>query len=321
MKKIDLITPGNPLLKLLPVISLFIFAAFFVPRAGSIFLFFLPLILFFNGTVNGMARTAAAFLISYLLFLIFALMLHLNVPFVAVLATGVAGLLMTGCAVRNYSIEKTIIYPSLFLVGTVCGYFIYEGFLMGTDPWQLVQKFITEIIKEQENIYSKLPLKAEDIQFFKDNEKNMIDGFAQIFPAIIVVASVLTVWINFLLGKKILEKGGIFYPGFVMLARWKAPDAIIWIFIVSGALFFVPQPDVNFAGLNIFMVVCFAYLMQGLAIVSFLFQVKNTPPFFRYFFYFLIAVQQILMIPILVIGLFDIWVDFRKLFQKNQTAA
>ncbi|MDD5524767.1 MAG: DUF2232 domain-containing protein, partial [Smithella sp.] len=69
---------------------------------------------------------------------------------------------------------------------------------------------------------------------------------------------------------------------------------------------------------NIFLVTSFIYLLQGLAIVSFFFQKKNVPFFFRYLFYFLIAVQQILMIPIVAIGLFDIWIDFRKYFQKDQ---
>jgi len=40
--------------------------------------------------------------------------------------------------------------------------------------------------------------------------------------------------------------------------------------------------------------------------------------FFRYLYYFLIAVQQILMIPIALIGLFDIWFDFRKFNSKKQ---
>jgi uncharacterized protein YybS (DUF2232 family) len=140
------------------------------------------------------------------------------------------------------------------------------------------------------------------------------------FPSAVMIASVLITWANLLLGKSYLLKAGIVYPRFIALARWKAPDHIIWIFISSGLLYFIPQKDINFFSLNIFLVVCFIYLLQGLAIISFLFQSKNVPAFFRYLFYFLIAVQQLLMIPIASIGLFDIWIDFRKLFQKDQTA-
>jgi hypothetical protein len=81
----------------------------------------------------------------------------------------------------------------------------------------------------------------------------------------------------------------------------------------------VPHKDINIFGLNIFLVTCFIYLLQGLAIVSFLFQSRKVHLFLRYIFYFFIAVQQMLMIPIIAIGLFDIWIDFRKYFQKDQT--
>ena len=79
-----------------------------------------------------------------------------------------------------------------------------------------------------------------------------------------------------------------------------------------------PDEQIRFFSLNIFIMTCFVYLLQGLAIISFLFQNKNVPVFFRYLFYFLIAVQQFLMIPIAIAGLFDIWVDFRRFFQNNQ---
>ena len=79
-----------------------------------------------------------------------------------------------------------------------------------------------------------------------------------------------------------------------------------------------PAEQIRFLSLNIFILACFIYLLQGLAILSFLFQNKNVPVFFRYLFYFLIAVQQFLMIPIAIAGLFDIWVDFRRFIQKNQ---
>ena len=103
-----------------------------------------------------------------------------------------------------------------------------------------------------------------------------------------------------------------------MLADWKTPDFFIWIFIISGGLNFIPNEDINFIGLNSFLVICFIYLLQGFAIVSFIFQSKNVPIYFRFLFYFFIAVQQFLMIPIATAGLFDIWVDFRKFFRKDE---
>ena len=319
MKKFSIPFPNNPFLKLLLIISSFVFATAFIPVIGSICLVILPMILFLNGTVNDRIKTAIAFFIPFSLLFFLSTLLHLNLPTIAIFTMGMAGLFIARIAAKNGSVEKIIIYPALFIIAAICFYFVYGGFVLSVNPWQLVVKFIAATIEENIKLYSQLPLKAEDINFIKDNKKNIIDGFTQIFPSLIIITSTLIIWANFLLGKRILGKAGITWPKFTELTRWKSPELIIWIFIISGGLFFVPNKDINFFSLNIFLVTCFIYLLQGLAIVSFFFQNKNVPLFFRYLFYFFIAVQQILMIPIIAVGLFDIWIDFRKYFQKDQT--
>jgi len=277
------------------------------------------MILFFYGTINGRNKTAAAFLIAFSVLFVLSTFLHLNLPTIAIFSVGIAGLFIARIAAQNGSVEKIIIYPALFIIAAICFYFIYGGFALSVNPWQIVEKYIAATIEENVKLYSQLPLNAEDINFIKDNKKNIIDGFTQIFPSLIIISSTLIIWINFLLGKQILGKAGITWPKFTELTRWKCPEYIIWIFIISGGLFFVPHKDINFFSLNIFLVTCFIYFLQGLAIVSFFFQNKNVPLFLRYLFYFFIAVQQMLMIPIVAVGLFDIWIDFRKYFQKDQT--
>jgi uncharacterized protein YybS (DUF2232 family) len=319
LNKFSIPFPNNPFLKLLLIIASFVFATAFIPVIGSICLLLLPMILFFNGSVNDRIKTAIAFLISFSLLFLLSTLLHLNLPVIAIFTMGMAGLLIARIAAQNGSIEKTIIYPALFIIAAICFYFIYSGFALSVNPWQLVEKYIAATIQENVKFYSQLPLKAEDINFIKDNEKNIIDGFTQIFPSLVIIASTLIIWANFLLGKQILGKAGITWMKFKELTRWKSPELIIWIFIISGGLFFVPQKNINFFSSNIFLVTCFIYLLQGLAIVSFFFQNRNVPLFFRYLFYFLIAVQQFLVIPIVAVGLFDIWIDFRKYFQKDQT--
>ena len=319
MKKISIPFPNNPFSKLLLIISFFVFTIAFIPVIGSICLFLLPMILFLNGTVNDRIKTAIAFFIPFSLLIFLSTILHINLPTIAIFTMGIAGLFIAQIAAQNGSVEKIIIYPALFIIAAICFYFIYGGFVLSVNPWQLVEKYIAATIQANVKLYSQLPLNVDDINFIKDNEKNIIYGITQIFPSLIIIASTLIIWTNFLLGKQILGKADITWPNLIALARWKAPELIIWIFIISGGLFFVPHKDINFFSLNIFLVTCFIYLLQGLAIVSFFFQNKNVPLFFRYLFYFLIAVQQILMIPIVAVGLFDIWINFRKYFQKDQT--
>ncbi len=319
LNKFRISKTGHPFFSLLSAVFVFVFAAVFIPLVGPFFLFVLPMILFLSCTVNGVFKTSTVFFVSYFLLLILAGLLRLDVPAIAVLTMGVSGIFLAQFAGKNFPVEKTIIYPALFIIGAVCFHFIYDAVAVSANPWQLVKDYITADVKAFIKQSGQLPLKAEDINIFKDNEKEIIDVFILTFPSLIVIFSLLIPWANLLLGKNYLLKSGIVYPRFVALARWKSPDYMIWIFIASGLTFFIHQNDIKFIGLNVFLVICFIYLLQGLSIVSFLFQSKNVPVFFRYLFYFLIAVQQLLMIPIMAIGLFDIWVDFRKLIQKDQT--
>jgi len=311
--------PHNPFLRILLIISFFVSAAVFVPIFGFIFLLFLPMILFFYSVSKGLVKSAGALLISLLPLFLLSYFFQFDTPYPAILMMGITGVLITALVFKKLSAEKTVIYTSLFIITSICAYFLYGGYSQNINPWHLVQKFVTETVEENIKIYSMLPVEKEDINFINDNKQSIIDFFTGIFPSLVIVAAAFIAWINILMGRDLLRKQSILLPQLEGLSRWKAPEFMIWIFIASCALLFVPFEQIIIFSRNILIMTCFVYLLQGFAIISFLFQNKNVPHFFRYLFYFLIAVQQILMIPIMAVGLFDIWIDFRKFFQKDET--
>jgi uncharacterized protein YybS (DUF2232 family) len=313
--------PDNSFLKTLLIISFFVLAAAFIPAAGFILLAFLPLLIFVYSTFAGKDKTAIAFLIPVLLLFLFSHFFQINTPYPVIFIMGSVGLAIAAIALRNASVEKTIIIPALIIIISVCAYFFYAAWQLSLKPWYLVQQFVTQTIEQNINLYGQLPLDTEDINFIKNNKLMLISIFTNIFPAMAVIGSFIIVLFNVLIGKNILSRTAIILPKLTGLSGWKSPDFIIWIFLASGGLLLLPNEQIRFFSLNILILVCFIYLLQGLAIISFLFQNKNVPIFFRYLFYFLIAVQQLLMIPIIAAGLFDIWVDFRKLLQKNRASA
>jgi len=252
------------------------------------------MILFLLGTINGEIKTATAFFISCLLLLILSLLLHQGNPLLPIVTMGLSGLFIARIATRNKSVKKVIAYPALLIIAAICFYFIYSSFEQSVHPWQFIQKYVASIIDANIKLYSKLPLAKEDIDFIKDNQQNITIAFTRIFPSLIIVFTVFIVWINVLIGKNVLSKAGIPRSNLTMLASWKTPDFFIWIFIISGVLNFVPHDDINFLALNLFLVICFIYLLQGLAIISFIFQSKNVPVFFRFFFIFLLRFNNFL---------------------------
>ncbi len=320
MKTFDILIPDNHFLRMLLILSFFVLVAAFIPAVGFIFLIFIPLLTLFYSAVAGIVKTAAAFLIPVLLIFISSYLLQLNTPYLVILIMGIIGLTISEIALKNSSVEKTVIYPALIIIAAICAFFIYSGFELAVNPWKLVQQFIDQAIEQNINLYAQLPFDKEEIGLMKNSKPIFVSFFTSIFPALAIIGSVIIVWINVLIGRNILRKSTITLPLLEGLSNWRAPEFTIWIFIITGGLLLFPNEQLRFLSLNIFILTCFIYLLQGLAILSFLFQNKNVPVFFRYLFYFLIAVQQFLMIPITIIGLFDIWVDFRRFIHNNRAA-
>jgi len=291
-----------------------------IPFIGLIFLLLLPMVLFVLCVLNDPLKTAAAFFSGFCLLLIGLSLLETVLPVLALAAMGLAGILMARITRKEYSIELTILLPSLVILGAVALYFIYGGMQLSITPWQLIERHITEAVELNIKLYNRLPLKPEEISALDSNKPAIISFFTGLFPALCTIAVLFTIWANALLGNALLGRPGIILPRFLSLSEWSAPHWLVWIFIAGGGLSFVPWSFASYFGINVFLVAAFIYLLQGLAIVSFFFQNKNISTFFRWLFYFLIAIQQILMIAIAAVGFFDIWIDFRKYFRKKDQA-
>lgn len=279
----------------------------------------LPTVLFVLYLLNDPTKTLLAFGIVLCGMAILLASIHSILPLFALASMGLVGMAMARTAQKNYSIEIITILPALILLGAIAFYVIYSASQLSISPWQLIENYFTQAVELNIKLYSQLPLKPEELKAIQDGKPTVIKLFTGIFPALCIITVLFTVWMNTLMGNRILFKTGIILPQLSALCEWRAPGWLVWFFIAGGALSLLAQTNIRLWGLNVFLVVSAIYLLQGLAIVSFFFQHKNIPFFFRWLGYFLIAIQQILMIAIAAIGLFDIWIDFRKYFCKDQS--
>jgi len=316
--KLNLLSPHSPFFRLLLIVVLFSTASL-IPFIGLVFLMTLPMVLFVLSIFNDQTKTLIAYLTAlFAIMIVLSFFRHAVIPVFALAAMGLAGMMMARITRKNYPIDLIVLLPSLAILGGVVFYFVYGGMQLSISPLQLLEKHITEAVELNIQFYGRLPLSPEEISAITDSKPAVIQMFTRIFPALCVIAVLFTTWINVLMGNKLLHRHGIDLPNLSTLSEWRAPHWLVWIFIAGGGLGFVPQTVVRYVGINLFIVASFIYLLQGLAIVSFFFNNKNISMFFRWFFYFLIAIQQMLMIAIAAVGFFDIWIDFRKYFQKDQ---
>lgn len=280
----------------------------------------LPLVLFVLCILNGPKNVAIVFLTALCIManmLFFVMQTILPLP--ALASFGLAGMVMAWTAKKNYTVETIILLPSLVILGAIVFYLIYGGMQLSMSPRQLMEKQITETIDVIIKLYDRLPLSPEEINAIKDGKPKVIQLIGRIFPALGVIAVLFTIWGNALMGNKLLYQQGAALPQLSALSQWKAPNRLVWIFLAAGGLSFMPDTNVRYCGINVFLIASFLYFLQGMAIVSFFFQSRNIPQFFRWVFYFFIAIQQMLMIAIATLGFADIWINFRKYSRKTKT--
>lgn len=144
-------------------------------------------------------------------------------------------------------------------------------------------------------------------------QANILDTATKLAPALVLISCCFGVLFNLMLLWRFSPKSQLSYELFKDLARWSAPEWMVWMLIAAGFGLFVPFEPVRVLGLDVFICVLAVYFCQGVAIMAFYFHALGMPALARGIIYLVTALQPILAALVCAAGLFDLWIDFRRL--------
>jgi hypothetical protein len=106
------------------------------------------------------------------------------------------------------------------------------------------------------------------------------------------------------------------------LRKWKAPAFLVWPTIATGFFILFEVSVVSDIAFNIFQFLMAIYIIQGLSVLSYLFDlwgIQVSSRLMRFFLsLFLFFLSLFLMLPlVLSLGFFDLWFDFRGKFRQS----
>ncbi|WP_305042593.1 DUF2232 domain-containing protein [Geoalkalibacter sp.] len=180
----------------------------------------------------------------------------------------------------------------------------------GLSPGEMVRQEGRQVIDQALRFYDEGNLPAQEREALEQTLTALAEVFVRIYPAVtIVLLGVLAAVVVLLL--HLFAKGRYAVPG-PAFAQWKAPDALIWPVIVAGFALLLEQATVKTLALNVLVVLLPVYFAQGLAVVTHYLRRRSVSPVFRSLIYFLIFVLNPLPMFVTAMGVFDIWIDFRK---------
>lgn len=225
----------------------------------------------------------------------------------------VTGLLLGELIQWRLPIAHTVAFNCLGVVAIVGGALLVYALGRGTGPVALITEVVHDSLKTTLMLYKEMGISAAYVARVEGALDQITYVIVRMTPSLMVSSLIFISWANLVLARPLFASRQLPYPDFGPLNRWSAPEQLVWLPIVSGLAIMLPAQWVKMVGINGLLVGCVIYFFQGIAILSFFFEAKRFPKLLRVMIYALIAVQQILALLVIGLGLFDMWLDVRKL--------
>ena len=202
-------------------------------------------------------------------------------------------------------------------IGYLVFVWLVSGWLLGlatqSNPYLDLRQSLDKGFEATFSLYQDSGrFKADDLATIKDFITQLREQAAQLFPALLLISVICTVWLNTVVGQWLLRKKDPSRINREDFKNWRLPELLVWLVILTGFTLIVQHAKLNTLGLNAGLVLLVLYLSQGLAIVSSLMQKWSLPLVVRIIIYNLLFLQIYGIGFIAALGLADVWVDFRK---------
>jgi uncharacterized protein YybS (DUF2232 family) len=227
---------------------------------------------------------------------------------------GLLGLVLYHYVVRRgLSWDRGILFSSIAVLGVLILLVFVYGMAASLD---IVDWMRGEILETTQALLPPHPAKSTTGQNPWVTPEKLTEFILRVLPALMI----LTVWlegiVNVALLKRITNHAAFDSHRFTLqpeFSAWLCPDRLVWAGILGGFLILTKNSVLVIIGINMVILLAAIYFLQGIAIISFFFKKRSVPLGLRVMGYTLIGIIQVLPILVAALGLFDIWIDFRKL--------
>jgi uncharacterized protein YybS (DUF2232 family) len=236
------------------------------------------------------------------------------------MVAGIPALVMGTLIKKNTEAGHTIILSTaLLLVSLVLLIVILEQ--VGQLSFSLeFQRMLRDSTDKAYQFYRNRGVSTEDLSLIKRNSWRLLRVLDLIWPSILAIIVGCFVYFDYIISGKLLRRYGVTIKSLPALRQWHGPEWMIWAFIIPSGLlvgntiFKISMISWLYSGLlNVLVVVGFVYFIQGLSIASYYFNRVKIGKLPQVLFFLLIAFNRDLWFVLMLLGILDIWMDWRKL--------
>ncbi|MFC1814997.1 DUF2232 domain-containing protein [Thermodesulfobacteriota bacterium] len=293
-------------------ITILIFAvSIYLPIIGLFCALFIPLpVLFYRSKLG---RKIGGIIPAVAITVVITIADRLSIEVLFFVELILLGFILSEYIEMNLSIEKTILYASATVLLIGLAGLIFYSTMSSTGIKTLASDYVSKNLELTLSLYESMGMSEENILLISNSLKNLQYWLVRIIPGLAFASTLFIAWMNLLMAKPILTRKNLFFPAFGPLQLWRPPELLVWGVVGSGAMLLINAKSLKMLGLNGLIILMMIYFFAGIAIVTFFFEKKRFPPMFRFFLYSLIILQQLVLLVVIGLGLFDTWLNFRKL--------
>ena len=288
--------------------------AVFIPIIGFISTIFIPLpILFYRMKLGREAGLTIGLISIVIMAMVLKSVDSLSIDILFFIELLLLGYMLSEFFEKKLSIEKTIGYAcATVLISTLVFIFGYSIFTQ-TELLKLVSGYVAQNLELTLRIYKGMGISPDTLDDIKASLDHIQYLLVRIIPGLAISGLLLVAWSNLLLARPLFKRQFLKYPDFGNLNCWKTPEMLIWGLIGSSLMILIPHNGLRMVGINGLIMLFMVYFFHGMAIVAYILEKKKIPPMLRTFIYIMIALQQMLVMVVIGLGIFDMWIDVRKL--------
>ena len=291
----------------------------YVPILGMFVEFFCAVPLTVLTARQGAGKGLSALIVAFILLMmligpIFALRLTLSY--------GVCGVALGWCVRKNFGAVKiffaTLIVASAAQIVSIALLLV----IMDVNFIETQIELVRESFAESFEMYESMGVDKARIAEAKGQVEPALQTLAMLVPTLIMLSSLINAAAVWFTAKWIFPKLQLKLPTFPAFTAWKFPAIFLYI-AAFGAIgiywgFTRGWTLIYEVSLNLTLISMLIGLVQGLSLLSFVFDRHNVSKFLRWLCYALIMLNMFFAQLVAITGLIDMLFDYRKrLFKDN----
>jgi hypothetical protein len=236
------------------------------------------------------------------------------IAFFFLLIFGLIAICTAESLIRQWKPESAVLLGGLIpiaVLGLIMAYYFSH---MGKNPVGVVETFFQDQRTEAATLYGSLGF-TEMSTTISSISASSILFFVLLLPCVVTLTLASIAACCYTLARSFIVRRPGTGPRLlhVTLASWYAPDSWVWGLIVALTLFLVPTEIARFTGWNFVIVFAALYLIQGIALADYLLKIKmHMNSVVRVLIHAIILILPPLTASAVILGIVDIWADFRK---------